>query len=309
MKLKPSLALIALGGFCALTSCKESSSSANEASGEQDTQAMEVDPMTAEHVLFNPAKLVMPAGTVIVDTESMSMKDCQLTVAVQGQKIQGMMTRTGMKQRTATFDSADQITVVVNQSTSKTSTVMNGQSQVQPQETAPLHGQTVILTKTGDSWSGALQSGEATEKQLKAIENMATALNGDGDSRHIYGTSPRKVGDSWEVDTAKLTFLSRVEGKTEGTFTVSFDDIEMYQGYQCALLTAKVDVTTPMGEGDMKVHLKGDFTIRRSLEHLVDLDNQMTGSMTMSGSINQGPGTMKVEGPMTVSQASELSFP
>jgi len=308
MKLKPSIALVAISGLCALTACKKSPSESGSTSSAGGDSTSAVDPKTAEHVLFDSSKM-LPPGSVIIDTEEMEMKDCKLTMEMQGKVMEGAMTNVGSKDRIFTFNSEEKVTVVIKNDSSEGSMVMNGEAQAQPRKNDALHDKTVILTKKDGRWSGQLESGEANEDQQKGIDKLAENLNGESDPRHIYGTTPRKVGDTWDVDTAKLSSLTKGAGKAEGTFKMTFDGIEEYQGHECAVLTADVDVTAPTGDGDMVMKMKGKFKIRRSLKHLVDLDNQMEGVVNMTGTINQGAGKMAIEGPMTLSQKSELKLP
>ncbi|WP_435894300.1 hypothetical protein [Oceaniferula spumae] len=308
--MKSSIALVAFGGLFVLASCKESTTSntGSSAESEKGKSTAAVDPEVAGYLLFDSSK-TLPVGTVRTETEVMTMKDCKLTMEMQGQKMDGSMTRVGEKVSVYTVDSDDKITMKVEKSASEGSMVMMGQQQNQPKELDELHEKTVVFTKTDGVWTGKLDGGEATEKQQEKIEKIAKKINGDGDSKHIYGTERRKVGDSWDADTSKITSFGDDGQKLSGTFKVTFEGVETFKDQKCAVLVADVDLTSPTGEGDMVMKVKGKFRIHRSLEHLVDLENEMEGTVTMNGTINQGAGKMTVEGPMTMSEKTELKLP
>mgnify|MGYP000141469202 FL=1 len=262
----------------------------------------------AEHVLYDASKF--PAkGTVITETETMAMTECAMVMEMQGQKMNGSMTRNGEAIKVATIDSDTQITVVVQKDSSVGSVTMMGQQQPAKEEKEPLHGQTVILTKAEGKWTGKLKEGEATEKQQKKIDKLVKKYNGESDDKHIYGTTPRKVGDSWDVDPSKVSSFGNGDQKLAGTYKVTFKGIEKFQGDDCAVLVADIDVTGATGDGDMKMNVKGQFRVLRSLKHLIDLEKKMQGKMKMNGTINKGAGTMGITGPMTATEKAEVKLP
>jgi len=264
--------------------------------------------VAAEHVLYDVAKFPSK-GTVITENETMGLNNCAIVMEMQGQKVNGSMSRNGEKIRVVTFDSDTQITVEVKKNSSSGGMTMMGQKQPIKEELEPLHGQTVILTKADGTWTGKLKEGEATDEQKKRIAKIAKNYNGAGNDAQIYGKTPRKIGDTWNVDPSKIDSFGADGEDLEGTFKVTFKGIEKFQGEDCAVLVADIDVTGPTGDGDAKMNLKGKARILRSLKNLVDLENKMEGKMKMSGTINQGAGTMKMEGPMIMSAKTLVKAP
>jgi len=147
-------------------------------------------------------------------------------------------------------------------------------------------------------WSGKLKEGEADEEEKKKIVKLAKKFDGEANDAQIYGTKPRKVGDSWDVDPSKLDSFGGDTEDLKGTFKVTFKAVEKFQGEDCAVLVANFDVTGSTGKGEAKLTMKGKANIHRSLKHLVDLQNKMEGTVKMTGGVEGTGATMTMNGPM-----------
>lgn len=237
------------------------------------------------------------------------MDNCAVTVETQGQKGNGTIKRTGQEITVTTFDSDTQITVEIKKDLSKGRVTMMGKKVPEKEDKEPLHGRVVILTQTEGVWTGKLKEGEATAEQQKKIDKMADQYNGKDDNAQIYGSTPRQVGDSWNVDPSKLSSFGDDIEKLEGTFKVTFEAIENVKGEDCAVLIADIDVKGAMEGGNGTMSIKAKARVLRSLKNRVDLENKMEGALTMENTINQGTGTMKIAGPMISLSKTEVKVP
>lgn len=302
MKLKYMIPIASLGGVFLLASCKESSSTGS-GSGES---AAPVDPATVGHVLYSET-LLLPVGTVETKTDTMNLKDAVLKMSMQGQEINGTMNRHGESVKVRTIDSDTQITVEIQKDQAGGSMEMNGQPVPQADQTEPLHGQTVVLTKTGDAWAGKLKEGTATPEQTKAIEKTARNM-GEPDAKYIFGDTPRKVGDSWDVDPTHLSSFGGGMDKLTGTFKVTFESIAKHAGLDCAVIVAEIDLKGKTDEG-MDMQMIGKVTTLQSIKYCVAITFKMEGKMIMDGAIQGGAGTMHMEGPMKMEGESVIKLP
>ena len=266
-----------------------------------------VNQAAAEHVLY---KKQLPAkGTIYIETKTVSMNNCAVTLETQGQKGNGTITRAGQRIAVTTFDSDTQITVEIKKDSSKGRAPMIGKRMPEKEDKEPLHGKLVILTQTEGVWTGKLKEGEATAEQQKKIDKMADQYNGKDDNAQIYGSISRQVGDSWDVDPSKLSSFGDDAKKLEGTFKVTFKGIENVKGEDCAVLIADIDVKGATEAKNGTMSIKAKARILRSLKNRVDLENKIEGELTMENTLNQGTGTMKIAGPMVSLSKTEVKVP
>ena len=162
-----------------------------------------------------------------------------------------------------------------------------------------------VLQPLGGTWTATLETGAPTAAQQQALEKVAAEFGGEGYT--LYGDTPRKPGDRWEVDASKLGEFGGLESLA-GTFRVEFIEVKEFKGTPCAVLEMKIEIsglaTRERSIKPMSMKLKGNAVVHRSLEDLVDLEQLLEGEATIEG--EPAPGmSMWTKGPMKVtSQAS-----
>jgi len=251
----------------------------------------------------------MPVGKIIERDKKMELTDGEMTVNLQGKEMKGTTSITETHQeKVETLENGKYRYSIIADS-KKQSTTMAGQVQDKPEEISPLVGQMVVAEKGDDGvWTAKLESGEATAEMAPGLEKIAKNLNEDLDFR-IYGTEPRKVGDTWKVEGPDLMGMKG----GAGTFNVKFEGIEDFQGVRCAKITGDIEITgTPDAENasGMKMTMKGDFVIFRSIKDRVDMQNTLTGTMEAKGDLEPQPGmTMRMEmlGNMVLKSGAKVS--
>lgn len=188
--------------------------------------------------------------------------------------------------------------------------VIMDKEQPGPKKADPLEGLPVIFEEKDGAWSAVLEKGEPTAEQKALLDDLAKTAGVEEDFA-IYGDTPRKPGEKWEVDLAKMPGFSGVTD-VKGSFVVEFVEVKEIKGSSCAVLKSTVDITgkrETAGEGqELAIKMKGEIITHRSLADLLDLESKTSAEMSMEG---DGPGgmKMKIAGPMTVTRTAAIGKP
>lgn len=284
------------------TSCRKES-----ASSDDDATAAE---SKSGHVLA-VKQHTLPAGTTGTREAVMTLTDAALKITAGPQEMSGTMNQKEVSTETREFISATKVRHILTQKESEGKMTLNGENQPVPSEDAALLNEPVILELNGDTWTASLESGsEPSAAQQTELDALVKASNKDADY-HMYGDTPRKPGDKWDVDASKLPGFAEAEN-LEGTFSVEFVEVKDFQGTACAVLKSTFDIKGKPSEdeesAEMTISIKGTSTVHRSLADMTDLDMQLEGTMSVSGSPNAQV-SMEMSGPMTMSQKITLKSP
>ena len=252
-----------------------------------------------------------PAGTVIEESNTMTMKNGKLDLNLQGQIMEGSMTMTETEQIKWEFLAADKRRYTLVKGETKQEMIMMGQPAPMPQQDKALLNNSVIFTKKDGTWTGVLEKGNATKQEQAEIDAVTENFSQNTDFK-IYGDTPRKVGDKWEVDGADAFDLGEMND-TDGKMTVKFEKIEKYQGTNCAVLKCSLNIKGDIAQmKGMNMGIKAEAIVHRSLADQVDLNNDLTGSMSMVGKMEPQPGfaiDMKMNGAMTAKMGAKVTRP
>lgn len=298
---------VLLGAGLLLTSCKEKSESGAAASGTADAPKAAVAKSDG-HVLAKKDALP-PVGKTRTKEMTMEMKEAALNIEAAGQKMEGTMSRKDTKVETLETLSAGKARRILVSSTGEGTMVMNGQEQPAPEPKDPLVGVPVILELKDGKWTAALESGAATPELEKELDKVVKEYTKDDDLA-MYGDKPRKPGDKWDVDPKTLSNFGDAQDLT-GSFNVEFVEVKEVQGVRCAVLKTLFDVAGDADTDDatgapaMKIKLKGEALVHRSLADLIDVDGKITGNMAIDGTpapqVN-----MHAEGPMILTNKASI---
>jgi len=143
------------------------------------------------------------------------------------------------------------------------------------------HEKTIKVSREEGKWTAKLVDAdieEVEESKREAIEQRLSLLEEDflfdyGPS--LYGTQPRKVGESWEVEKPNLPSMGNGE-VLEGEASVVFEKVEEWQGVKCAVLTFKSRVKVKQSSGTL-IEFEGKGRVVRSLSSFFDHDLKMEG--------------------------------
>ncbi|MEN8693189.1 MAG: hypothetical protein ACN4GG_11225 [Akkermansiaceae bacterium] len=265
----------------------------------------------ADAALSNKAYLlatkeyIPTVGTVREDKKAMLMKGAKMQLNISGQIMEGSMTMKDNEQEKYEILAADKIRYTLVQKDLEQKMIFMDQPMPIPAQPSPLVETPVIFTKKDGAWSGALEEGGASVAQKDKIKDLEDAFNQDADFK-VYGDTPRKVGDEWEVDAADIMGDDELEGKIK----VKFSRVEMFEGKNCAVIEGNLDLTgQPEEMAGATLKMVGKLTIHRSLADKTDISTKMDGSMSMIGKMEPQPGMavdMKVKGAMTMNQTTTL---
>lgn len=261
------------------------------------------------HVLAikNPAAIV---GSKLTTETSSLLKDGKYTFTAEGEKIEG----------TGTFKSEETVTIeclsptrfrrVQTKQEESSRMEMLGETVDEPGEASPLLGVPVILEKQekDGSYTATLEKGEATEEQKKALKEIALEA-ATGDDLVMYGEQPRKPGDKWDVDVAKLSEFAEGEN-LRGTMSIEFVEVKEVGGIRCAVLKCPFELSGTLKDEDIeegKMTFKGETLLHRSLVDHVDLESKTEGRMTLSTKTEDMP--VEMAGPMSINIRSKVAKP
>jgi hypothetical protein len=266
------------------TSCKENQSAGSGSSAE-------VAPGT--YVLAKEGTTHAP-GTKFTTTNEMLMKNGVMKVNAGGQTMEGTMESTERETQTVEIIAADQKKIVVTQSESIQKAKMGDQEMPPQNKTHVLLNLPVTYSRANGKWTAALSSGEATAEQTQKMEANAKALDDDA---AVYGTEPRKIGDTWKSDASKLGSFNSEGMDMQGEVELTFKGVETYEGKKCARLEGTMNISGKSApeQGGQDVSFKGTVQILRSLDDLEDLKAEFKGAMEMKGEMPGGDMSMKAD--------------
>jgi hypothetical protein len=289
-----------LGAGLLLSACDSKKDSGKAATAEEAKKA-DTHVLASKDIKF-PAK-----GTTHTKESTTEIKDSKLGIEAAGQKMEGSMKRNETSVETWAYLGDNKARRTLESKTTSGAMTIAGQDQPMPEEKDALVGVPVLIEVKDGKTVATLESGTATAEQTKALEKLGES-KADGDFA-MYGDTPRKVGDKWNVEPKNLSGFGEAKDLT-GTFNIEFVEIKDYQGVPCAVLKSTFDVkgSTDSSGGDdakMSIKLKGEALSYRSLAEKTDLDVKITSSMTMDGSPAEGV-SMHMEGPFGMNQKTTI---
>ncbi|RYD48101.1 MAG: hypothetical protein EOP85_04245 [Verrucomicrobiaceae bacterium] len=263
---------------------------------------------TSEGVVLSKKDFLPPVGTVTKRESSMVMKDSVLKVQAGPQEVEGTSSHEGSSKETFETVSADKVRRVIISRKSGGKMTINGNDQPTGEKPEPLEGLPVLLERKDGKWTASLESGEQPdEDQKKGLDKMVEEITRNTDFQ-MYGDTPRKVGDKWEVDPATLTSFADSRNLT-GDYSVEFVAIEEFQGTKCAVLKATFEMAGEMdSEGNpepLKMTLKGTALAKRSIVDMVDLDVVVDGTVSLKGSPAENV-QLEVTGPIRITEQNSV---
>lgn len=258
------------------------------------------------HVLSSDEVLV-PAGSMTSTKETRSIINASINIEVRDQKMSGITTRVFERAYVSDYLSSENIRTEFKKDIVTSRATIGGRPAPQPNQTAPLHQQTIIFTKSGNQWVGVLDGPKANPGQLERIEELAR-LVANYNNRVILGSVPRKVGESWEINAVKLNTFAGGLGEMDGTFKVFFRSLVMHDGYICAEIMANFDLVGSEVAGK-EMRIRGRAKLLQSLDYHILLSMQMDGEITMANPIMNGTGEMRTKGRVELARDTTLVRP
>lgn len=158
-----------------------------------------------------------------------------------------------------------------------------------------LAGRTLSGRKTGDRWSFTLAGGRkpdaAESNAIKQFTGYNTAVEA---LAHLYGTAPRKPGDSWSPD---LSALKAAVPEVEADLECKLEELTPEQDDTIARVALAGRLSARFGGGNaVRIAING--LIRRSLRDQVDLEIQLNGNFRYAGEFGKGDSRAEISAPL-----------
>jgi len=249
----------------------------------------------------------LPVKQKFKSVQSLTTTDAKIKVEVRGQAVDGSLNAAQKEEIIHDFVSEEIIRVTTLKSRSLEKSMMGGLENNE-EEIDPSEGKVFLLEKKEGKWAAKVEEGEVKEgekeKIAEKIKELEKNFNENTDSQ-MYGTDPRKIGESWEVDPVLMPGMDDMEIKG-GNLTFKFLEVKEFQGGPCAVLEMSFLLEGEMTEEEMagmQVEMTGTGRVVRSLSLFTDLKVTSEMKMKMSGSLEVQPGLeakMEMQGDMKI---------
>ncbi|BCU76575.1 hypothetical protein [Luteolibacter sp. LG18] len=243
-------------------------------------------------------------GAKFTTSRTMAVKEGSVKISAGGQNMDGTMNLSDSETEDVEIAAPDKIKVTVTAGEKVQAMKLNGQEL--PNEPVPpqLLKAPVTFTKAAGKWTGALDTGTPTDVQKAEIAKRERKFTQAANAA-MYGTAPRKVGETWSVDAARISFAEGTND-VKGSVTLTFKGIEDHGGRKCARLEGPMEFSgkTDADKGGQDLTMKGDIVVLRAIDEMVDLQTTFKGRMEMKGTIPGG--SMAMEGSVSVDEHTEL---
>jgi hypothetical protein len=264
-------------------------------------------------VLLESEDYEPPAGTEVVTASKTRMKTEKMSFSVGDLELAGSLSMSSSKTVHIKQLGPNRARRLLKELSKNQTFNFLGNEQAEPEEKDALLDIPVILERRNGTWSARLENGEPTKEQEEALSELEDDSNTDDDLA-MYGTEPRRVGETWEVDASRIPGLVDQADGVKGKLTLTLVRRMELNGSPCAYLTGTIDCLALRKaeadeEPDTKIGLKGTVEVTRSLEHFADLAWKLKGEMTiaMDGPSPQGPLVMRGSGPFEFSGGIEFN--
>lgn len=184
----------------------------------------------------------------------------------------------------------------------------SGEPRINKTEDSPLTGQKLVANRldAGD-WEYQFAQDGATPEQNQLLRELDRVEAGVAQFYHGHDLD---VGQSWQVPVEALVrwFGDEVDGYA-GDINVSVDRLETEQGELCAVLVVSFKATGTMHDPDgqtldMTMDAAGEIWRSSRLEQ--DLKVEINGVVSMNADVPTQDITMKVEGPLVITEERKL---
>ena len=258
------------------------------------------------HILSSEDWLI-PAGATAATKETRLIINASIDANLRDQKISGLMTKEFKRAYVSDYISDTSIRTEFKKDEITGRAIVNGRPAPQPNEKGPLHGQMMMFAKSDGSWQGVIEGREASPDQLSRIEELARQIGGIN-NKVILGDAPRELGDTWEINPAKLNAYAGGLEEMNGSFKVFFRSLVKHQGYDCAEILTNFHLVGRELQGK-EMELVGKSTMLQSLDYQIPLRMEMKGEIMMSNPVMNGLGDMRTKGPIELIRETTFVLP
>jgi len=251
-------------------------------------------------------------GDVTVSKSVFKIKDADVKLTVAGMKLDAKQTLTATEEEETKVLAVDgrqatKVQTKVLKEKVEANTSLGGQSMDDTKD-GDLHGEVIISERSKEGkWKHQLVDTKPNDKQKKDLDKRMGPENDD----ELYPAEKVKVGHAWTVDASAL---QRIFGgsiqELKGKIKMKLLAIEDVDGEKCAVIEA-IGVITGVAkedEGDLNVEMDMKGKTWRSLKTGLDVKDEASGKMKMSGKIEMDgvKVDLALEGPFTIKSTSKF---
>lgn len=187
-----------------------------------------------------------------------------------------------------------------------------GQAREQMQG-GQLLGMKLLGRREQNRWIFTAKDAKPTPAEEKAIADFSKRSDVLAVWPLLYGSQPRRKGETWKADTAGLTKDAKTPLALELSFTLV--DVAEHNGTRCANIGVNGLVKVPFGAnnaGSFKFEVQGD--IWRDVRDLVDVEATLRGTVAVSGAPVNNPNapagaTVELSAPFTLTRSVKPAKP
>ena len=176
------------------------------------------------------------------------------------------------------------------------------------EEAGKLFNKKLLGKRTNGHWTytlaGKQQPEPAEATALKQFAGYTEAIEAFG---LLYGTQPRKVGETWKPD---ISAMKKLTTNIDADLECKLEDVKSQGGDQLAHISVKGRFFAGIGNGaNVQVAING--VIERSLRDMVDLSTEVNGNFRYTGELGKGKDGQKandasIEAPVKISRTVKI---
>lgn len=158
------------------------------------------------------------------------------------------------------------------------------QSTEPKDEAGHLLNKKLLGTNTDGHWTFSLASKQKPDsaettalRQFGAYTEAVQAIN------LLYGTTPRKIGDTWKPD---LSALKKAAPKVDADLECKLEDVKEDAGDKIAQISITGHLSAVINENG-KLQIAINAVVHRSLRDMVDLDTAINGNARYNGAFGK----------------------
>ncbi|MEN8772399.1 MAG: hypothetical protein ABF379_06315 [Akkermansiaceae bacterium] len=239
-----------------------------------------------------------PVGSTHQVSDNLNFTNGKLKMKVGEQEFGGDMSNNTKEVQVIEYLADDKIKVTYLKNRKFEKSKIMGQEK-EEEEIDPIEGRVVLLEKAEGKWGGKLQGDPVEpvdhEKVNDEIESLVKSLNNNTEeSVEIYGTEPRKIGDSWKVDPKNVPGMDDFKIE-KGTMSVTFLEVKELNGEPCAILKGTFSIDGLLTEEEMEgmsAKVSGEMRIVRSMKYFMDYKMEGDMEMSVKGVMKPQPGVL-----------------
>ena len=242
----------------------------------------------------------LPAGKTFANKRAISMTDAKMALEAGEQVVQGVMSTLEEEERLIEFVDQTKVRISVTKQ-NKQMAMQVGQAPVRKRgRVKATEGKVFLVEKVDGKWSAKVEKGEVTKEQEEEIQRELKSLEtkfSENYDTEIYGTEPRKIGESWKVAARFVPLAAGLDIK-EGECTLEFKEVKTIDGEDFAVLKMVYDIKAVSDEVDQKgmsLHFTGTGETLRSLSLLMDYQFD-------------GESKVEIDGMLPIQQGKEIAM-